>query len=221
MSNLENTPASNIENTILADSYRYLNTLEYDENLESYLHHTGPLTIAELPREVQQSEQFQSFVDSYGWPNNIEDSDIAPLPVFESDEQFREAFLHGTMIDGRLYNLNNFKCWISQEPNEDSGYHPNKMYGSRPALLRAYIVAPELMEAVRVAYMALPKRAHFPSVEAMESREAELVVKGAHSAYQLLGRLIKTTDEQTHIKMLYGASDEGQLVDDAASHLSQ
>lgn len=211
-----------IEKDKLAEAYQVLNMLNHDERLSGFVENQGPLELDELDEDILRSEAFRQFVDEYGWPTAAEDGEIAPLPTFEDDGQFLEAFTQGADVDGRNYYLNNFKVWLGSEPNTERFSGGTQFYGSAPPLLRAYAIAPEFMEALRTAYDSLPKRTHYPAPEALASPEGALVVRGAHTAYKLLGRLIKTDDRQTHAKILFGKdSTSGEPVDDAATYLAE
>lgn len=209
-----------IEKDKLAEAYQVLNMLNHDERLNKFLDNEGPLELAELDEDLLQSETFRQFVMEYGWPTAAEDGEIVPPPTFEDDEQFLGAFTHGTEVNGQNYYLNNFKVWLASEPNTEQFSGGTQFYGSAPPLLRAYAVVPEFMEALRVAYDSLPKRTYYPTADALASREGELVVHGAHMAYKLLGRLIKTDDRRTHAKILFGEGS-GDPIDDAATYLAE
>lgn len=211
-----------IENDTLAEAYQTLNAASRDEHLNALIEGEGPLELTELDEDIRQSEAFEQFVEEYGWPTASEDGQITPAPQFKDDDQFLDAFTHRTKVDNRVYYLNNFKVWIAAEPNTERFSEARQLYGAAPALLRAYIIAPEFMEAVRVAYTSLPKEAYYPSAKTLDSPEGELVVHGAHMAYKLLGRLIKTDDRRTHAKILFGKdSTSGEPIDDAATYLAE
>ena len=211
------------DNDLLADAYQTLQRYSLDAEFQSIFIERGPLTIGEVDPSLRQSEAFTSFVGEYGWPSNKEDGEITPVPTFESDEHFLEAFTSGTEVDGERYFLNNFKMWIAAMPNTDRFKGISEMYGTNPALLRANVLVPDFMAALREAYMALPKVTYYPSDETLQLPEAELVVGASHDAYRLLSRLLKASDTQLQADILLGkraGSNEREPITDAATTLS-
>lgn len=206
----------------LAYAYQVLNGATHDGELQALAARPGPLKMSELEAGLRNSEAFREFIGEFDWPNELEDGSIEPLPRLD-DEQFLGALSsEGVDIGGRTYQVNNFKVWLSSPPSTERFSSSNKnMYGAQPALLRAYAIEPEFMTALRTAYNALPRSGHFPSDEALHSKEGELVVQGAHTAFQLLGRLLKVNDGELHMCILFGDSEGAQPVESAWSALFQ
>lgn len=209
------TSRSNLE---LADAYRVLNNSVHDEKLLALTEETGPLQMSELDGDVRQSEAFREFVTEFDWPTVLEDGAITPSVRFKDDHDFLDAFkpLDDEREKGQPY-LNNFKVWLSLEPSSEL-FNPDKMpdvYAAKPALHRAYVVAPEFMGSLRVAYNSLdrPRWSNYPDRESFESNESELVLRGAHLAYQLLGRLLKTTDPDLESMTLFGKHSDTRITD--------
>jgi len=206
------------ESNHLAEAYQVLNTAAHDEQLQALAMRSGPLEMSELAPELRNSEAFREFVNEFDWPNELEDSSIEPLPRF-TDEQFLGALSsEGVTIDGRYYQVNNFKVWLSVEPNVKRFSKNQDIYGANPALLRAYAIEPEFMTALRTAYNALPKVV-YPTDAALYSPEGELVVRGAHIAFRLLGRIMKVNDEYLHSRILFGDSEGAEPIARAWSTL--
>jgi len=196
----------------VADAYRELNfRLNHDTQLLKLSRERIPISFRELDPVLVRQPGFTKFVEEQGWPTQSEDL-ITFAPTFESDEEFL-----GLLSS----HADNFKNWISQEPNEDKKFDINKYYGSYPAVLRANVIAPEFMDALRIAYNSLPKARQHPEYETFHSPEAELVVSSAHVAYRLLSRLIKVDDDDRHSKLVLGRIDEPAPITDAGEYLSR
>lgn len=206
-----------------ADAYRTLQFhLNHDQELNQLTRDTRPMSVHELQPTIATSKEFRDVVTAYGWPERHVDT-MKPAAVFMNDDEFREAFTEGIEINGEDVYLNNFKEWIRQKPNQDSGFNLDKLYGSLPAVQRGMVIAPEFLNALRTAYCSLPKRpiqVH-PDVETLSSPEAELVVSAAHLAYRLYGRLIKHDDDSTHMKKMLGGSEHMTTIDDAGKYLAR
>jgi hypothetical protein len=196
----------------VAEAYRELNfRLNHDGELIKLSRNRIPMGLQELDPVLVRQPGFMKFVDEQGWPTEFEDI-IKFAPTFQSDEEFLSLL----SAQG-----DNFKNWISQEPNEDRGFDMNKYYGSYPAVLRANVIAPEFMDSLRIAYNSLPKVRQHPSKEILHSPEAELVVRSAHVAYRLLSRLIKVDDDDRHSMLVLGRIDEPAPITDAGEYLSR
>ena len=209
------------DNHELADAYQVLNNSLSDEKLLALADGEGPLQVSELDADLRSSEAFHAFVAEFGWPNTIEDGNIVPTPHM-NDVTFYRALTGGIEIDERDYYLNNFKVWMSVEPSSAAytGGSVTDVYAAKPALHRAYVVAPEFMLALRIAYTSLPKLASFPDAQTLASSEGELVVKSAHIAYRLIERLLKATDPDLERRILFNTHSDIRITD-AAIALSE
>ncbi|HTK39415.1 MAG TPA: hypothetical protein VL362_00950, partial [Patescibacteria group bacterium] len=144
--------------------------------------------ISQLPRDLTASEAFVEFVKQYDWPSQLNADGMKPATEYESDEAFWQAVWHRDAPD----YLNNFVHWYLTEPKDE--YSLQDTYALKPALHRAYVVAPEFMhalhEAMREVYEVDKPIGHVDDV-LIDNPDT---VHAAHMAYKLFGRLVTKHD---------------------------
>jgi hypothetical protein len=169
---------------------------------------TGPLTIAQIEEKDRSSDVFVETFSVYGWPTAGEDSLIDPVPVHATNKDFLDSLK--PVDDGitRKIITDYFFAVLRQPPiaPDDTTTNRNSMYrevGKLPVIHRAYAVAPELFENLRIVLSEITTQNQglYPLGEdyiyaALIREENQDVVHGIHMAYRILGRLFKVSDEE-------------------------
>jgi len=189
-----------------------ISNASWEEKYVGYASGEGPLLVEELPDELRNSEQFQEFVATFGWPE-VTDGAIEPLApqdqVFDSEAagEFLERFLSRDSLDPSK-NLNNFRLWLINEPHEHSladGVGIEHLYGAHPALHRLYVIMPEVMKALRVLLTDIEARNEGSRRKIEEELSIDAnreIVKTIMLVYEVAGRLLKVDDMRRQQQIL-------------------
>lgn len=190
---------------------------------QAFAEHPAMINLDEVPASLRDSEEFQAFVEQFGWPSASDGDDAIALPTqFASMDQFRDALTRGIDIDDETLYLNNFKVWLAMVPSTDIDFMSSmtQAYAANPALHRGWQIAPELFIPLQQAYSELAKESNFPSEAALRDESAIPVVEAAHMAYQILGRLLKKGDTRQQIEIVFGRPSSAQDITSADTALS-
>lgn len=171
-----------------------------DERLTELANERGPLYVEELPPSIIASEEFQTVLANFGWPDKVNTGGLVGHE-FVSDAEFWDALCNK---DNPL-TLNNFIGELIQEPRD----HFAGQYGYLPASHRVNLVAPDFMQALRPALGAEWDRV----AEAYDARyltSPQELQTAAHLAYKLMCRLITNQDSRKKLEFL-GLNGWGEL----------
>jgi hypothetical protein len=174
-----------------------------------------PLFENEVDPNVRTSDDFKTIKDGLGWPDQSDARKVAPPYAYESKEEFlSELFDAEETADelkqvGDEYNakifkkkdLNNLRLLLTVKPAEvdKDGKRMGEMdnfvldrIGATPALLRARVVAPDLMNGLNELFAA--NHSFRELKELLENNDD--AVAGMYMAYRIMGRLVKEDDPQ-------------------------
>lgn len=178
------------------------------EMVEAYRNVTTPnnqLSLGRLKLEAPNGEELvydtalHELIEEIGWPAEQEDGTMLPRRAYESPAQFAYYLKSGTDMEDK--GLNNFNLFLKLKPHqlgEDIDLNQILMvaYKATPAFMRAYAVAPDLLDAVREECKDVsPYQMSEFMLEKPEIAEAAL------SVYQLMGRLVKPDDGQIQTEL--------------------
>jgi hypothetical protein len=181
--------------------YEHLEELLGDEVLQGYVTGDGPLTLAEVDPSIRGSDEFERCVERFGWPETGEQDDMSAAHEYESDEAFWLALWDRT----RPHFLNNFKVWLRSEPTDQFVF--SKMYGSYPAVHRAYALSHDFFTTLSEAHSLAEEEFGLQTVDMSEHDvlvERPSLVRASHAAYKLYARLVKPEDMRTTIGIVAG-----------------
>lgn len=202
------TPKNNLDHALAL-----IHESATDERYNMYAEGSGPLLLAEIDPEIRSSLEFHELIADYGWPSRFEDGHIEPVHSFESTEAFVDS-LRG-VAEPYLNNLNAiFRTTLSDE------FAMSNIYGTKPPLHRAYAIAPNLFEGIRMLYEEFPPvTGHGLLTELIRSNS--VVSEQLHKAFLILGRLVKATDLQSELKKLGDVdTTEEMLIVSAQTYLT-
>lgn len=175
----------------------------------------GPLTMKDLSGDALERVTMAGIV--YEWPT-ADDAVIRPTRKY-TDETFIEnlfeqpsftpgvtQYLSGAELNKQKQRnadaLNNFILYLRASPADgsDMGSDMTNVYGKSPVVHRADALAPELFDALRVIMTSfkLSEQRYMRSFLEMPMN-ADLVT-ALHMSYQLMGRLLKVSDESTGVR---------------------
>ena len=165
----------------------------------AYASGEGPLLVEELPEELTSSEEFEEFIELFGWPD-VSDGAIEPLYPEERDfdseaaSDFLVRFLSLNQHDPSR-NLNNFSRFLVSTPHTHSFIHSPSlamdMYGTHPVLHRLYVLMPELMESLKVLLSDMEDRYDGNRNDIGEELSIPMndeIVKAIMLVYEIAGR---------------------------------
>ena len=202
-----------------------VNNLDYME----YAVHEGPLQISQLAAGARADPEVQRVIAEYGWPSLIEDSLIEPVQTFATDKEFIDSlrpineFGPQKLISSQLFTM----LRVASPHNQaNSDYLTASTLGEMPVVHRAYAIAPELFENLRVVLGEFKTRYRDPRPVDDEDRIYEAIMReengdisqAMHMAYRILARLLKVSDVQTMYENL-GKKDTGGPILNADSIL--
>lgn len=179
-----------------------VNSLDYLE----YAVHEGPLQISQLPGSTRTKPEIQQVIAKHGWPNLREDSLIEPVQTFDTDKEFIDSLRpideYGTqkLISSYFFSM----LLVAPHNRADSPYVTAPIVGEMPVVHRAYAIAPDLFESLRVVLEEFKKRYRDIQpvddedriYEAIMNEENAEIPQAMHMAYRILGRLLKSTDAE-------------------------
>lgn len=169
-----------------------------DTNPEQFVQQDGPLTSDQLPEHIRHSDAFYDFVAEYDWPSRLNTVDMTPARTFDSDE----AFWYALWDKNDPNYLNNFVHWYLTQPSEE--FSLEDTYAVKPALHRVYVVAPELMVALRECMQeAMDVYKPIGHIHDLPI-DYPGTVHAAHVAYQLIAKLVTKHDTRLLYDMHLG-----------------
>ena len=162
------------------------------------------LVIAGVSPLVQRGDKFQTVFATYGWPNKMQDHLIEPVITYESDNDFIDSLKGISGQDHKLISAYFLTLLQIAPDNEPPINHiMAEAVGNYPALHRAYAIAPDLFDNLRVVlrelvkqYRELPPLDEDHLYEAITAEENQDVAMAMHMAYRILGRLLKVDDRK-------------------------
>lgn len=199
---------------ILKQGIAKIEQTQQDERYDVYADGEGPLGIGALDPRTRISPDFLEVLRKYGWPSQIEDGAIEPVHEYGSAAEFIEAL----RADGQPY-LNNLNAMFEATPTEE--FSMDNLYGIKPPLHRARVVAPDLFEGIRDLYRGFreqkPRSQHADLTAVL--RENEVVAEQVFKAFKILGRLVKTTDADMELKQV-NPSASGEPIESVQKYLT-
>lgn len=180
-----------------------VNNLDYME----YAVHEGPLQISQLAANARTDPEAQRVIAEYGWPSLQEDSIIEPVQTFKTDKEFIDSLRPEDEFGTQKLISSNFHTLLmvaSPHNKAASDYITAPALGELPVVHRAYAVAPELFESLRIVLGEFKTRYRDPRpvddddriYEAIMREENGDISQAMHMAYRILGRLLKVSDLQ-------------------------
>ena len=175
----------------------------------------GPLTLKDLSDDALERVTMAGIV--YEWPT-ADDAVIKPTRKY-TDETFlqnlfeKPSFTPGVMpylseaelneqTERNEYALNNFILYLRASPADASDMASNmaNVYGESPVVHRADALAPELFDALRVIMNGFKLSEQKYARTFLEMPMNADVVTALHMSYQIMGRLLKVSDESTGVR---------------------
>ena len=175
----------------------------------------GPLTLKDLSDEALERVTMAGIV--YEWPT-ADDAVIKPTKKY-TDETFlqnlfeKPSFTPWVMpylseaelneqTERNEYALNNFILYLRASPADASDMASNmaNVYGESPVVHRADALAPELFDALRVIMNGFKLSEQKYARTFLEMPMNADVVTALHMSYQIMGRLLKVSDESTGVR---------------------
>ncbi len=196
---------------------RYL----HDINFEVMSNERGPLMIAELDPHVRLSSKMHDVMRHVGWPNTT-DASMPKPPQFASDNDFLQVLRPHDEYGPRHIASSHFFQMLRVMPEVPESLYKKtgsvyEMYGLYPVMHRAYAVAPEFFDSLRVVVDDIAQRnegiREDDNVyqELLQEKNAEIIA-AMHAAFQLMARLIKASDSERIHELLAEYSGESQQV---------
>ncbi|MEO5690785.1 MAG: hypothetical protein ABIQ64_01215 [Candidatus Saccharimonadales bacterium] len=220
---------------ILSDIEKAKHNLEFTLHKNAKYYHqltntTEALTVGHLAatdrgRELVVSSDFKDLVGVVDWPNKQDREQMTWELSFEDgpegDIAFAEAFL------GSPDRINNAKCYmftkaytvdtLPKAPDAQGGM-AQFTYGSAPCKMRAELVSPELFTSIRGFYEQV-KWGDVATYLEDNPDTSKPVISAMRVAYMLLGRCVRSDDEKTHMKLLFGPDRDDVNITDISQHL--
>lgn len=175
----------------------------------------GPLTLKDLSDDALERVTMAGIV--YEWPT-ADDAVIKPTKKY-TDETFlqnlfeKPSFTPWVMpylseaelneqTERNEYALNNFILYLRASPADASDMASNmaNVYGESPVVHRADALAPELFDALRVIMNGFKLSEQKYARTFLEMPMNADVVTALHMSYQIMGRLLKVSDESTGVR---------------------
>lgn len=175
----------------------------------------GPLTLKDLSDDALERVTMAGIV--YEWPT-ADDAVIKPTKKY-TDETFlqnlfeKPSFTPWVMpylseaelneqTERNEYALNNFILYLRASPADASDMASNmaNVYGESPVVHRADALAPELFDALRVIMNGFKLSEQKYARTFLEMPMNTDVVTALHMSYQIMGRLLKVSDESTGVR---------------------
>lgn len=180
-----------------------VNNLDYME----YALHEGPLQISQLVASARKDPEVERVIAEYGWPSLREDSIIEPVQAFSTDKEFIDSLRPDGEFGRQMLISSDFSTLLlvaSPDNRAASHYITASELGKLPVIHRAYAVAPDLFESLRVVLGEFKTRYSYPRPVDDEDRIYDAIVReengdisqAMHMAYRILGRLLKVSDRR-------------------------
>lgn len=186
-----------------------------------------PLMLNAVNQEQAATDEFSNMFHKYRWPDEHDKEMITgKTKIYENDREFLYYLrVYSDEPEERDKYLNNFNVWLRTKPQEE--FDPVNMqdatYGMQPALHRAYAIAPDLMENLQVffsqSYEKFKGRADEMTEFLAQPTNAD-VIKAAHMAYRILGRLVKHTDQILQMDNMYSKPEVAKPIIDVHKALT-
>lgn len=216
-----------------------------DEHLLSQLATPGhPLTPERMSGRVPNAKGMVEYAVTNGieWPTRGSTvTRISPkmrdyfVPdAVQADSHFVYEAIQGRRGRQGMHGFNNFSAILRSAPYKPEGredfqriMHKNPseaLYGSKPYLLRAYLIAPEFMSSLQKAVKECGGTSEWHEALMRGGLEADLypqdaaLTRGSRLAYGLLANLMRTDDLQRQSEWL-GFSGNAPLVTDPETEL--
>lgn len=189
---------------------------------------TEALTVGHLAatvrgREFVSSDNFKDLVRVIDWPYK-QDRDLMSWELSfedstEGDAAFKEAFFANKINNATCYMFTKGYTIDTIPKDARAAENPTQyLYGSTPFKMRAELVAPELFTAFR-AFFELVKFGDLHGYIDENPDTSESIVHAMRVSYMLLGRCMRSDDEKTHIKMIFGSDQSAEDITDISHHL--
>ena len=203
-----------------------------------------PLTPERISGRVPNAKDIVEYADSSGidWPTH--DSTVSRIrpkmrDYFVPDATLADSHFVYEAIRGRrgtpgARGFNNFSAILRSAPYKPEGRedfqrvmqkNPSEaLYGSKPYLLRAYLLAPEFMSSLQKAVSECGGSSDWHEALMRGGLEADLypqdaaLTRGSRLAYGLLANLMRTDDIQRQSEWL-GFSGNAPLITDPETEL--
>ena len=175
----------------------------------------GPLTLKDLSDDALERVTMAGIV--YEWPT-ADDAVIKPTKKY-TDETFLQnlfekpsftpwvmPYLSEAELNEQTERnecaLNNFILYLRASPADASDMASNmaNVYGESPVVHRADALAPELFDALRVIMNGFKLSEQKYARTFLEMPMNADVVTALHMSYQIMGRLLKVSDESTGVR---------------------
>ena len=183
-----------------------------------YAHGRGPISIDDVPADIQVGTNFLEVVEKYDWPS-AEDAGIEPTLDYNDKDFIANLFLQPSGVirgpndtdksyqDKSHRALNNFMAVIRSVPinNPREAKGLEGLYGLMPVVHRANVLAPDLFDAVREALSAFEMGDQDFARARLSMPESQDIVMCLNIAYRIMGRLLKVNDRAEPITSAHDA----------------
>lgn len=232
-----------------SEHYRGPKLEELLEQHESLLTHLAqpdhPLTLSRLRGHVAGAEAIVREAEAEGiaWPTGesaVPSRLASPhREYFVSDAERSDAHFAYGVIEGQrsregYAGFNNFPALLRSKPYKPEGREDfrqvmaldpaSALYGSKPYLLRAYMIAPEFMSALQESVKGCGGTSTWGEAMIRGGLEPDVypedavLLRSSRLAYGLLANLIRTDDLQRQAQWL-GFGKSHQVIDDTHHEL--
>jgi hypothetical protein len=180
-----------------------------DEALQEYAFgDASALTLEQLPEELKQTGGFEATVALVGWPDEEDGRNLAPVYDYAGIREFIESNFGSESGEYDFSNpkmLNNFNTLLKYEPFDPTAGEmtandrvqmslEQRAASTHPALIRAQLVVPELLDELRDRFDK--------SLSAREMYSSDpYAPQAAYFAYRVIGRLVSRYDGQIQARL--------------------
>lgn len=176
-----------------------------DPLLRAYVARRDRLTLDQLANDQRQSIEEYSHSETLDWPSEDDGRIEGFLETrdYPSPRDFYLSVFDLHPDDGM--NLNNFLAHFTAEDTavEDLGKlaavdNMEDMYGRAPYLLRAKLIAPELIAGLQQFAQSARREELMHVID-----EKSPIVTGLYAAYHLMGRVMLPTDREMQTRLTF------------------
>lgn len=175
-----------------------------DPLLRVHIAYRDRLTLDQLTDDQRQFIE-SGYSDILGWPSEDDgrSEDFAETHEYPSPKDFYLGVFDSHPGDGM--NLNNFLAHFTAEDTaiEDLGRltavdNMENMYGRAPYLLRAKLIAPDLIAGLQQFAQSARREELMQVID-----EKSPIITGLYAAYHLMGRLIVPNDREAQTRLTF------------------